>query len=149
MRGKKTFARVAWVLLTVLWIGFIFCRSLQPADVSSEESGAVLELAHRVFPFLSMFALRKLAHFTEFLILGVLLHFAFRSFCLRSDLFVLGTGLAVAAADELLQLLSPGRSCQITDVLLDFFGVAVSVLLFFVFHIFSGRKAVDREREKR
>lgn len=148
MRGKKSIERLVWVILTLLWIGFIFSRSRQSADVSSEESASVLEFARRFVPFLSMRAVRKIAHFTEFLLLGVLLHFSFRSLQIRSSALLLGTGLLVAAADELLQLFSPGRSCQVTDVLLDFSGVVVSVLFFALLSRKNVRKTDAAESER-
>ena len=64
-----------WICLALLlaWIIFIFCRSLKPADVSTSESQRVLDLLQRLCPFkLSMHLVRKLAHFTEFAVLGLL-----------------------------------------------------------------------------
>ena len=127
MRTEKMITRVLRVAFVMLWICFIFRWSLQTADASSKESGTLLQLVRRLLPLVSMHALRKAAHFTEFFILGLLLASMFRAFQLRPILPALGSGLLVASADELIQLYSPGRSCQLTDVLLDFFGVAVGV----------------------
>ena len=51
-----------------------------------------------------------------------------------------GIGLAAAICDELIQLTSPGRSCQISDMLLDFCGVlAGALILMLVFRIIINR----------
>ena len=59
---------------------FIFVQSALPADLSSEESGLIVDWIMRVMedilPFgreTVVFAVRKGAHFTEYLILGAVL----------------------------------------------------------------------------
>ncbi len=110
----------------LLWVAFIFCRSLKPADVSTVESKWVLTLLQRLVPFeLSLHTVRKLAHFTEFAVLGVLavILFGGRCKCLWNGLlFATMTGIATALCDETIQLLVPGRSGQISDVWIDVAG---------------------------
>ena len=62
--------------------------------------------------------IRKLAHFLEFAILGVILCNVY-----AATGYILFLGLAVAVSDEYIQLHSPGRSALVTDVILDFSGV--------------------------
>ena len=63
----------------LLWLGVIWGRSLQPAALSNQESGAVLsgllELFHALGlpPFLNMTMVRKAAHMAEYAVLAVLL----------------------------------------------------------------------------
>lgn len=120
-----------WLSLaaTVLWLIFIYSRSAKTAQVSHDESGAVLELMNGLLPFLTMHFVRKLAHFTEFFVLGGLLFLDWRLWDRGNVLLPLGVGLAAAAADETLQTFIPGRSGQVDDALLDFAGVAVAVFL--------------------
>ena len=79
-------------------------------------------------------AVRKTAHFAEYAILGFLLTGAaslgngWKSF-LQPGL----TGALYAASDEFHQLFVPGRSGQISDVLLDSAGVCFGVLLGMLF----------------
>ena len=110
---------------TVLWLWFIYARSAQPADISRAESKGVLELLLHVFPFLNMVIVRKLAHFTEFFLLGGLLYLDWSLLGKPALLLSTLTGLLAAAADEFLQTFVPGRSGQLSDVLLDLFGVIV------------------------
>ena len=70
--------------------------------------------------------IRKLAHFLEFAILGVILcnvYVAFGVSHRTATGYILFLGLAVAVSDEYIQLHSPGRSALVTDVILDFSGV--------------------------
>ena len=128
------------LLATALWLVFIYSRSAKPAASSNEESVRVLGLLERLFPALQGEAaalahrlVRKLAHLTEYLILGGLLRIDWRLLGWRSVLPPLLTGLAAAAADELLQTFVPGRSGQIWDVLLDAGGVALGIGLTLLF----------------
>ncbi len=116
-----------WLALaaTGLWLWFIYARSAQPADISGAESEDVLEFLLRFFPFLTLHAVRKLAHFTEFFILGGLLYLDTGLLGRPSLPLSLGVGLLAAGADEYLQTFIPGRSGELRDVLLDLLGVAV------------------------
>ena len=119
-----------WICLALLlaWIIFIFCRSLKPADVSTSESQRVLDLLQRLCPFeLSMHLVRKLAHFTEFAVLGLLAGMLFGGRCrhlLAGLLFSTMIGVLTALCDETIQLFAAGRSGRIQDVRLDIAGVS-------------------------
>lgn len=79
-------------------------------------------------------AVRKTAHFTEYAILGFLLTGAASlSIGWKSFLYPGITGVLYAASDEFHQLFVPGRSGQISDVLLDSAGVCFGVLLGMLF----------------
>jgi len=121
------------LVLLLAWVIFIFCRSLQPVDASRQESQWVLELLRRFVPFeLSMHLVRKLAHFTEFAILGALAGALFGGQCRHlwtGLLFALMTGIVTALCDETIQLFVPGRGSQITDVWLDIAGAATGAVL--------------------
>lgn len=124
-----------FICLAVLlgWTLFIFCRSLQPAVKSDSESQRVLDLLMRLLPFeLSMRFVRKLAHFTEFAILGVLAGLLFGGKCRRFSaglLFTVMTGAATALCDETIQLFVEGRTGQIQDVWIDIAGASLGAVL--------------------
>ena len=143
--------RILLLAVLIAWTVFIFARSLKSAVDSTAESAFFLELIRRFIPSASMHFVRKLAHFTEFFILGCLACVFFRSaFVRRKRPLVFAAaasscyGLAAAVTDEFLQLTSPGRSCQISDMLLDLSGVlAGTVLLAVLFYFFKRRKEYD------
>ena len=111
-----------WVCFALLlfWILFIFARSArQPLS----------EIVHS--PLSSVFV-RKLAHFTEFSVLGVLAVLLFtilRQRIPRTFLYAGMLGLSVAFCDETIQLFVPGRAGLLTDVWIDTAGVIVGASL--------------------
>ena len=114
------------LLATLLWLCFIYARSAQPASVSHAESSAFLAPLSKLFPFLTMRIVRKLAHFVEYAALGSLLWLDWRLLGRGRWFLPLAAGLVFAAADELLQTRIPGRSGELKDVLLDFSGVCAA-----------------------
>lgn len=72
--------------------------------------------------------LRKLAHFGEFFILGLLLHQALSSVRVPGSrmVWVLALGMAYALSDELHQIFVPTRGASLRDSLLDSSGVLAS-----------------------
>lgn len=136
MERVKLSRRLAAYLPWLLWLGFIFSNSLRTASASSAQSSAVLSVFLPLLEGLGASPegfhtlLRKLGHFTEFAILGGLL--AFRRSARRPTWAgrvstLLLAGLLAALTDETLQLFSPGRSAQVTDVWIDFAGVALGI----------------------
>ena len=118
---KRNWKLLSALVVTGLWLWFIYARSAKPADVSDGD------LLIRLFPFINMKIVRKLAHFTEYFILGGLLYLDWRLLNRGRVILPLGAGLIFAAADEYLQTFIPGRSGEILDTLLDFCGVAAAV----------------------
>ncbi len=117
MRRMKL-QRLRW-LLCGLWLALIFSQSLLPGAASQEESDSVLLVFGRVLPFLTETRVRKLAHFAEFGVLGLLLFWCFAGHWSRT----LFAGLLCALCDESIQLFVPGRSAQVSDLWVDFSGV--------------------------
>ncbi|MBR2916151.1 MAG: VanZ family protein [Clostridia bacterium] len=87
--------------------------------------------------------IRKLAHFYNFFIVGVLLGAIYISLKEngRQALLWASFGLLVAIADELHQHFVPGRSAEVYDVLVDFSGVlfGMSFIKVFLGIIFAKR----------
>ena len=146
-KNREKGIRALLIAALILWTVFIFARSLRSAEDSTEESAFFLEFIRRFLPSVSMHFVRKLAHFTEFFILGCLSSALFqRAFGEKKCPVVIGClaalcySLAVAVTDELLQLTSPGRSCQISDMLLDFSGAAAGTILLILIILFLKRR---------
>lgn len=78
------------------------------------------------------FVVRKCAHFLEYSVMGLLWAQALAPWVgkvhrSRRMVLALVAGVAVAVVDETIQLSVPGRSGQVTDVLLDSAGVAFGI----------------------
>ena len=148
MRKKRT---IIFTVLLVLLLMFIWGHSMMPADTSREESGWVLELLRPALDalfgkgFTTHHFVRKLAHFTEFAVLGILTQFLLWS--LRPDpdsaqqkaathvpgwlisiVISIGFGFFAAFLDETIQMFSD-RGDQISDVWLDVSGAAFGCLI--------------------
>ena len=133
-RKARTCCRVIFILLLV----FIWQNSLQTASTSSQLSTGILaslqelwlSLFGTAFP-LSHHLLRKLGHFSEFMLLGI---FGTLSATLGKNKKVsymppvLYIGLAAAVIDETLQHFSIGRSPEVVDILIDHAGFLTGVL---------------------
>lgn len=143
VKGKRFLICLAVLLI---WIAFIFTRSLQSTDHSNLESQWVLDLLQKFCPFsLSMYVVRKLAHFIEFAVLGMLAGLLFGGQCksLSSGLLLAAlTGVIIALGDETIQLFVPGRTSRVSDVWLDIAGASAGTILVLV-----GKTVIQRRTD--
>ena len=153
---KKTLTIIILWALVIGWSILIFSMSAEPADVSSQTSGNTIRvICNVIYPgFKDMdraeqdviieasqnFA-RKAAHFTIYTVLGILLSFAVAQHSRRYPVFSFTGGVLYAISDEIHQLFVPGRSGQISDVLIDSLGVALGcIIVFAIYKIMSTRR---------
>ena len=124
-------------VLIILTLALIWGHSLLGREASTEESGFVMELLEPVLEMVvgegnvTEFLVRKLAHFTEFFVLGLelLTFFAYRKPLFpQAFLLALTHGFFAAFLDETIQIFS-GRGPMIQDVWLDVCGFAVGASL--------------------
>lgn len=140
MQNRKK--RILPLIITVLIMIFIFLQSALPADLSKEESNLIVQALIEFLQIdaeLLSFVVRKCAHFTEYLLLGVSLYATVREYdpvrlehseqLRRTALISWGIGALYAFTDEVHQAFVPGRSCEIRDMLIDSCGVAAGVLI--------------------
>jgi VanZ family protein len=73
---------------------------------------------------------RKIAHFTEFLILGTLVFFTLRLYNISSIFIMILFCVAYATFDEFHQLFVQERSGNIIDIIIDSLGSISSILIF-------------------
>ena len=137
-------------VLLFVWLCVIWGHSMQPAYVSSNESGTALVYINNVLHIfgieVSEFVIRKMAHFSEFMILGILLNAnmqkltksAMQKLCIictpisrrLTHMTSLLLGVICAMIDETIQLFTYGRSCEVRDVWIDFSGVILGTIIF-------------------
>ena len=125
--------RKLYGIAALAFTGFIFYNSSLPAPVSDENSYYFVNLISWINAFLDKpvpleemnHYIRKTAHFTEYFVQALLLCNAFqtdRADRKNSHACILLLSLMTAVLDEYIQLFSPGRSGQVTDIMLDFSG---------------------------
>ena len=76
--------------------------------------------------------IRKIAHFSIYTVVGILLMSLMSTYNLgnkKRTIISLVLGIIYASLDEFHQLFTPGRSAQITDVIIDSMGVMLGILL--------------------
>ena len=139
--GKK---KRAFIYVAV-WMLVIFLFSAQVSEDSSEQSGCVVAFLLSVVRLLFgesaaktlagsgiEFVVRKLAHFSEYAVLAVLMHRALRlNGCPAPYPLSLLFSALYACTDEFHQSFVPGRSMELRDVLIDTSGAAFGLLLVF------------------
>lgn len=143
------------LVLSIAWTAVIWGHSLMSGPVSGAESSFVVSLARPLFEALGVrdvnlmgHVVRKLAHFSEYALLGLL------TGLLRARLnHVAAPRAAVVASvlwpvlapvvDECIQRFVPGRSGQASDVAIDLAGVALGTALVLTFSARARRRRVS------
>ena len=127
-----------WILYIVLCliVFFIWDNSLQNGGTSDGFSLIfakwIAPIANKLGFYGNIWALnrivRKLAHLTEFTILGGILYVVLRHYIEYGTVVkTIGVGIVIASLDEFIQLFSLGRSSQLSDVLIDTVGIIIGI----------------------
>lgn len=144
MKEKTAYRTLLWCVSLLGVLFFIFANSCVPASESAAESRSVWDFLLSFFPFITHHAVRKLAHFAEYALLGA--HLAFAPILLPASTKVsyptaLFFGAVIALLDEGLQRLVPGRAGTLTDVLIDYLGYLTALLVMLaVFFVYAKKK---------
>ena len=140
MSRKKLQKFLAWLALLV-WMGVIFYFSHQSGDASMQLSDGILDSFKSLFQNLLdyhtlSYIVRKIAHFTEYFILGLLIYHLVKQYRVISKTEIIWMILfcvIYAMSDEFHQVFIGGRSPMIFDVIIDSLGSSLSILLFRLF----------------
>ena len=157
---------IFWILAVTI-MATIFLLSSQDADTSTKVSGGTIEVFAKIFvpgyenmPQIQKDILienmqhfvRKTAHFTAYMGIGIMTAAAMRTYNikLRYKLIIpVVIGLIYAVTDEIHQGFTPGRSPQVSDVLLDFCGVLTGIglvtLICLIYTHIKRRRCKDNE----
>ena len=131
-----------YIILTIIWMGFIFCMSNQPANISKEISQNIENLlkhtpiignllSHILNSPNSQFIVRKSAYIILFCFLSILCFvviYELKRNVKISTLASFSITFIYACMDEIHQLFIPGRSGKINDVLIDSIGVIMGLI---------------------
>lgn len=137
-KSKKIKVIISAVLLALTLV-FIWGNSCLSQDVSGSESGGLYNLFSPIFNFIfgegviTHAVFRKLAHFSEFLLLGLEVNYLYYNlFGAKKEKLaeIISAGLFVAVIDETIQIFS-GRGPAVVDVLIDYSGYLTATALFF------------------
>lgn len=151
----------------IIWMCVIFLFSAQNSANSSETSSlpatVLAQIINSDFDQLNeteqadlidkcQFAVRKLAHFSIYTVLGFLSLLAFSNKKLNIKVKLLLSAiicLTYAISDEIHQYFVPGRSCQLRDIFIDFCGSLFGIFLFFIIICIIQKHKQNKEYYKR
>ena len=138
-----------FIVLLVLWMGFIFSMSCENAEESSNTSGQTIKVVLSTVPEFEkqpeevkvniieelQFIVRKSAHFIGYMILGILASCLILHYENINKKYPLAFLICViyAISDEIHQLFVPGRAGQVRDVLIDSAGSFLGIILVMAF----------------
>lgn len=142
-----------WILYIVLCliVFFIWDNSLQNGGTSDGFSLIfakwIAPIANKLGFYGNIWALnriiRKLAHLTEFTILGGVLYVVLRRYIEYGTVVkTIVVGIVIASLDEFIQLFSLGRSSQLSDVLIDTVGIIIGISVVKLTYYIRDRKSV-------
>lgn len=137
------------MIAVFVWMGVIWSFSAKPADASTETSHQAGKIiAGLVVPDFQEWPeekqmdliekidhpVRKTAHAAEYAVLGILLVSLSGYYINRRQILTAwGIGTLYAVSDEFHQYFVPGRSCQLSDVMLDSAGVLAGTVIGWIF----------------
>lgn len=163
---RQIVRRAVPLVLTVAWLVFIFANSMQSGEKSGEQSKSALAWLLNLFSSLGLpisiseLFLRKLAHFSEYALLGLLFSLDLLGFGFLSQdqktprvflrcLAIIPCCTLCASIDEfVIQRLTPGRGPSLLDVLIDTAGATGAVLILFGI-LWQLRRKARFEKESR
>ncbi len=167
-KGRKWYNICLCILLTLLCAGlvaWIFSNSLQTAEASTEQSAGVVEKIQKFFArfapnsFIATAvgedyntlhkAIRIIAHFCEFALLGALLVWCWRAYTGRYVFLLIPLALMVIipVIDETLQSFTGGRAMQMMDIGIDVAG-GICGGAFALFTVWIGHKIGEKRKKK-
>jgi len=136
----------SWFLVFI-WLVVIFYLSTQPAADSSNLSKKVTKVIIEIIPLDNEVSttenliaklepsIRKLGHFSEYFVLGLLVTNALRVsgvFGIKAFIYSLLFCILYAVSDEFHQYFVPGRSTEFGDVVIDTIGSFIGVSLYYL-----------------
>ena len=127
---KRRLSLIPPILIMVV----VFVLSSFGADGSNAQSGFIVNIITSVLPAASNLDIlttlvRKSAHFIEYTLLGFFTARAFDKYG-KNPFLAIPVGIVYSITDEIHQIFVPGRSCEITDILIDSAGVTLGALIF-------------------
>ena len=138
--------KIILIILTISWMVLIFLfsnqKSVSSDKVSESFINSTIVKVYKVFKpnatpdevnkIVSFWngPVRKLAHFMEYFVLGILVFLTFKEFNYNNIFVMILICFLYAYSDEFHQLFVLGRSGKFADVLLDLLGSISSIILF-------------------
>lgn len=130
-------------ILLISWMCVIFYLSCEQKSDTIATTNIVIEILYGIYNIvftknpldINTFSqaifkpVRKIAHFSEFAILGILAYLVYNDEPGRNDYILpLVFSSLYAISDEIHQYFVPGRACTLVDVLIDTIGAFIGIM---------------------
>ncbi len=149
MKNQIIIIRIILIILLIITFFYIFNFSSQDSEKSGNLSRTITVSVTKNIKKIQELdynkkndvlntiekVIRKLAHFSEYTFLGILLMSLMSTYNLKQTnkfIISIGIGFLYACSDEFHQLFVPGRTAKFTDVLIDTSGVIAGSILIFI-----------------
>jgi VanZ family protein len=165
------------LILCILWMGFIFYNSSQDGTESNSLSYKIIdkiitmqekvkEDSHNYLVYAGgnvtntakdgervalNLDIRKGAHAFEFFVLAILVanaYFAHNIKGRKAIIYILFIVLFYAVTDEYHQIYVKGRNSNVRDVLIDFAGGIIGMIIFYIGYYLKGTKKFHKRKKK-
>ncbi len=129
--------KIIFGILLIVWLIIIFLFSSENAEKSTKTSDGFINTITNILNIEKpkdkekvSHIVRKIAHFTEYFILGLILFLNLRLYPINNKL-IIGIILCMiyASSDEIHQIFIDGREAKLLDVLIDTLGSAASLII--------------------
>jgi len=161
LRKKRVITYIIFIILT---LSFIFGNSLLPGSKSSAESNVFSNIFIKIFypdfssldgtkqeviTNFSTLIVRKSAHITEYLTLGIFVFLLLKEFISSNLIYILMPCFIymVAIVDESIQIFTPNRGPSIKDTFIDLSGALLFSIITFL--IKNRRRKVPYENNRK
>ena len=125
------------IIFLIIWMILIFIMSNYTSTASAHQSGLIVNVIASIFKIdnlnLLSHIIRKLAHFTEYFILGILTIRVIIDYKLN-NYYAIIICILYAISDEIHQIFIPGRSGEVRDVLIDITGTTLGIIIYNLYH---------------
>ena len=125
------------IILVIIWMSVIFIMSSFDGSVSSSQSNFIVDKLVNIFNIentdIVSLIVRKLAHYMEYLILGVLMINMFSEFDIKINTkYIIAIIICIiyASSDEIHQIFIAGRCFAIRDILIDSMGSISGIYIY-------------------
>ena len=139
-----------WFYILIVWTLLIWTQSLLSGNISSGQSSFITMITNDILSFIGVSIdydllhtlIRKIAHFAEYAVLTIC-WLVFLKDNINNNykkiLFILFFVLITAIIDESIQLLHIDRTTSFYDVLIDFCGGLLIILVFLIHKVLYNR----------
>ncbi|MBO4622808.1 MAG: VanZ family protein [Bacilli bacterium] len=143
--------KIIYLIMLFAWLAFIYGNSLLNGATSGSLSGGITEKIYNILVNIHVnirietlhLIIRKLAHITEFFILGIIMFLNVYQYFKEPKYYIgfsLGLCILASLIDETIQTFIDGRSGSIVDVGIDSIGFILSILIMTIITINTNKK---------